>query len=345
MPRSRQRQTAIHTARQAKLVYVEPSITGIRRVRSGRGFRYLGPSGRPLRSPAIIRRIESLAIPPAWEKVWICPSSRGHLQARGSDSRGRRQYIYHPNWRAVRDEGKFETLVEFARQLPRVRRTVSRHLRERGISRNKVLAAVVRLLETTLIRVGNEEYAQQNGSYGLSTMHDRHVRVKGGNIIFAFQGKSGIRHQILSKNSKLATIVRRCQQLPGQQLFQYRDDAGEVRDVTSSDINQYLKEITGTEITAKDFRTWAGTLLAAELLAKAKPETAVAAQRKVINGALREVARQLGNTLAVCRKAYVHPAIVERYCQSDLPRAISSAKRREAAVLALLRAAKQKAKK
>jgi DNA topoisomerase-1 len=260
----------------------------------------------------------------------------------GTDARGRRQYIYHADWRAVRDEGKFETLVEFARQLPNIRRTVSRHLRERGISRNKVLAAVVRLLEMTLIRVGNDEYARQNGSYGLTTMHDRHARVNGATVVFAFQGKSGIRHQIRMEDSRLATIVRSCQQLPGQQLFQYRDDNGEIRDVTSTDINQYLKEITGAEFTAKDFRTWAGTLLAAELLAKAKPETSAAAQRKAINGALREVARRLGNTLAVCRKSYVHPAVIECYRQSNLTRTGVAAKSRERALLALLASVRRK---
>jgi DNA topoisomerase-1 len=254
----------------------------------------------------------------------------------GVDARGRRQYIYHADWRAVRDETKFETLVEFARQLPKIRRTVGRHLRERGLTRNKILAAVVRLLETTLIRVGNDEYANHNGSYGLTTMHSRHARVRGDKVVFEFRGKSGILHQIQLADSELATIVRRCQQLPGQQLFQYRDKAGEIRDVTSTDVNQYLQEITGKAFTAKDFRTWAGTVLAAEQLCQREVATSQAGQRKTVNAALREVAQCLGNTLAVCRKSYIHPRIVECFCRSALPSSLGPANKREAVVLALL---------
>jgi DNA topoisomerase-1 len=270
------------------------------------------------------------------------------VQATGIDARGRKQYRYHPDWREVRDEAKFEQTIAFARKLPRIRRTAARHLRQKQLSREKVLAAVVRLLETTLIRVGNEEYAQANGSYGLTTMHDRHARVRGGKIAFQFPGKSGIRHAIDLADRQLAKTVQRCQQLPGQQLFQYVDREGQVRDVNSADVNAYLQEITGEEFTAKDFRTWAGTALAAQALQEFQEFDSQAAAKRNITQAIERVAKQLGNTSAICRKCYVHPAIIESYldrsltqllkrrAESVLRQSLPSLSPEEAAVLALL---------
>jgi DNA topoisomerase-1 len=334
--------------RLPKLRYVDGSEPGIRRVKSGKAFGYVGPSGRALRDPKTLRRIKSLAIPPAWRDVWICRDEHGHLQATGIDARGRKQYRYHPRWREARDEAKYERTIDFARKLPKIRRAVARHLRLKHLKREKVLAAVVRLLETTLIRVGNQEYASQNGSYGLTTMHNRHARVNGSRICFDFPGKSGIRHEIDLADPRLAKIVRHCQQLPGQELFQYVDDDGAVRDVTSSDVNEYLREITGEEYTAKDFRTWAGTALAAQALQEFEDFDSHAAARRNVTRAIERVAQRLGNTKAICRKCYVHPAIIDSYLdrsllstfrqrtESTLRNSLSSLSPEEAAVLALL---------
>ena len=330
------------------LKYVNVAEPGIRRIGSGKSFRYVSPSGRPVRSRTILDRIRSLAIPPAWRDVWICRDDHGHVQATGIDARGRKQYRYHPKWRDVRDEAKYERTIEFARQLPRIRRAVARHLRARRLTRDKVLATVVRLLESTLIRVGNEEYASQNGSYGLTTMHDGHARVNGVHVSFAFPGKSRIRHEIDLSDARLAKIVRDCQQLPGQQLFQYVDESDEVRDVSSSDVNDYLQEITGQEFTAKDFRTWAGTALAAQALQEFEDFDSQAAAKRNVTQAIERVAERLGNTKAICRKCYVHPAVIDSYLdrslvtllkrktESTLRRSLASLSPEEAAVLALL---------
>lgn len=335
-------------AKRVALRYVNLTDPGIRRVKSGTGFHYVGPSGRAVRSKATLDRIQALAIPPAWREVWISRDPRGHLQALGKDARGRKQYLYHPQWRQVRDEAKYERTIEFARQLPRIRRAVTRRLRSRRLSREKVLAAVVRLLETTLIRVGNDEYASQNGSFGLTTMRDRHVRTRAGRITFDFPGKGGVRHEIDLTDTRLASVVRQCQQLPGQQLFQYQDDNGNVCDITSSDVNEYLKEITGEEFTAKDFRTWAGTALAAEALKEFEDFDSQAAAKRNVTRAIEHVAERLGNTKAICRKCYIHPAVIESYfdrsllalfrrrTESALRRSLASLSPEEAAVLALL---------
>jgi DNA topoisomerase-1 len=334
--------------RTARLAYVNVAEPGIRRIGSGKRFRYVSSTGRPVRSRTVLNRIRSLAIPPAWREVWICPNDRGHIQATGLDARGRKQYRYHPQWRDVRDEAKYERTIDFARQLPRIRRTVARHLRARHLSREKVLAAVVSLLERTLIRVGNEEYASQNGSYGLTTMHDRHARVGKSRVSFVFPGKSGIRHEIDLADSRLAKIVRGCQQLPGQQLFQYVDESGEVCDIRSTDVNDYLQEITGREFSAKDFRTWAGTALAAQALQEFEDFDSQAVAKRNVTQAIERVAAQLGNTKAICRKCYVHPAVIDSYLdrslvkllkrktESTLRRSLGSLSPEEAAVLALL---------
>src|SRR5437773_1221945 len=253
-------------AKSAGLRYVDDTQPGFSRVRRGRSFEYLRPDGKPLKSARDLQRIRSLVIPPAWNEVWICRDANGHLQVTGRDSRGRKQYKYHPRWRRARDENKYEKLIAFAKILPRIRRKVARDVRRHGLAREKVLAAVVKLLETTLIRVGNDEYAKSNGSFGLTTMQDKHAHVKGEKIRFEFRGKGGIEHEIDLEDQRLARIVRRCQDLPGQELFQYVDEDGGICDVDSGDVNEYLRVISGMEITAKDFRTWAGTALAARAL-------------------------------------------------------------------------------
>lgn len=311
--RSRNKHDHPRAARSAGLRYVSDDKPGIRRVRRGRGFAYLLPSGRVVRDKATLARIRSLVIPPAWADVWICPQANGHLQATGRDDRGRKQFRYHPRWHEVRDQAKFERMLDFARALPRIRRTIHRDLRRRGLPRRKVLAAVVALLEQTLIRVGNEEYAQSNNHFGLTTLRDNHARVKRGRVRFEFAGKSGVDHEIDLHDPRLATIVRRCQDLPGEDLFQYVDDDGNVVDVTSTDVNDYLRDISGQTFTSKDFRTWAGTVLAACALGALEPFASATQAKKNVVAAIDRVARRLGNTRAVCRKCYIHPRIIEAY--------------------------------
>jgi DNA topoisomerase-1 len=335
-------------ARSARLRYVSDAERGFGRRRHGKSFSYTRPNGSALRDRAALDRIRSLAIPPAWRDVWICASANGHLQATGRDARGRKQYRYHPRWREAQDQNKYERIIGFARALPKIRRAVARDLRKRGLPREKVLAAAVRLLETTLIRVGNDEYARDNRSFGLTTMRDRHARISGATIRFDFRGKHGIGHEIELKDSRLARIVRACRDLPGQELFQYVDDTGNVRDVGSGDVNEYLRTIVGQEFTAKDFRTWAGTALAARALQEFHDFDSTAAAKRNITKAIEHVAERLGNTQAICRKSYVHPAVIQAYLDRSLVRTL---KRRaetelrgklhrlsaeEAAVLALL---------
>ena len=301
------------SARQGGLRYVSDQSPGITRSGPARHFIYHDSKGRPIRDRQVLARIRSLAIPPAWKEVWICPHPEGHLQAVGRDARGRKQYRYHPRWREVRDETKYHRMIGFAHALPGIRRMVRRDLRRPGLPREKVLAAVVRLLEISHIRVGNEEYAQQNKSYGLTTLQDRHVSVKGAQIAFRFRGKSGKEHQVTLENARLARVVQKCQDIPGQDLFQYLDENGTRCDVTSGDVNNYLKEISATDFTAKDFRTWAGTLLLLELLLSLpRPETKGAAKKQVVQ-CVKEVATCLGNTPSVCRKCYIHPSVVAAY--------------------------------
>ncbi|MGL4554210.1 MAG: DNA topoisomerase IB [Gemmataceae bacterium] len=322
-------------ARAAGLRYTTDDAPGLYRVRRGKGFSYRHPTHEPVRDADTLKRIRSLALPPAWRDVWVCSRPDGHLQATGRDVKGRKQYRYHPRWRETRDTSKFGRMVAFGRALPRVRERVEADLGLPGLPRDKVLATVVRLLELTLIRVGNEEYARENRTYGLTTLLARHASVTGAAIRFAFRGKSGVRHAIDLKDPRLARIVRRCQDLPGQELFRYLDDAGEARAVDSADVNAYLRDAAGDDFTAKDFRTWAGTVLAACSLRDLGPcDTDADTKRNVVR-AVEAVAARLGNTPAVCRKSYVHPEVLTRYAEGRL---LDDLGRRddEAAVLAVL---------
>jgi DNA topoisomerase-1 len=306
-------------ASDAGLVYVTGSAPGIRRVREGDGFAYVHPNGSKVKDKKTLERIRSLAIPPAYEKVWICANPEGHLQATGIDARGRKQYRYHPRFREVREESKFCKLVEFAQVLPAIRERVDKDMALPGMPRDKVLAAVVYLLEKSLIRVGNDEYARTNKHYGLTTMLNRHARVSGVNIRFTFMGKSGIKHEIEVHDRRLAKIVAKTQELPGQELFNYVDESGQWRDVTSSDVNAYLKEITGGEFTAKDFRTWSATVMALTSLAQREVPASQRGGKMAVTEVMRSVSKMLGNTPAICRKCYVHPAVVAAYLSGALP--------------------------
>ncbi|HEX5078590.1 MAG TPA: DNA topoisomerase IB [Geminicoccaceae bacterium] len=318
MATTRAPQDATRAVRAAGLRYVTDSMPGIRRRRVGKGFSYRAPDGHLITDRAELARIRSLAIPPAWRDVWICPHPNGHLQATGLDARGRKQYRYHPDWRTVRDVAKFDRMLEFARALPRIRARVAEDQARRGLPREKVLATVVRLLEVTLIRVGNREYARDNRSYGLTTLRDRHVDFGGAELVFEYRGKGGKHHRITLRDRRLARIVRSCKELPGQHLFQYLDESGERRPIGSADVNAYLEEISGQPFTAKDFRTWAATVLAALALSAAESFESEAAAKRNVTRAFEQVAAQLGNTVAVCRKSYVHPEIVECYLEQTL---------------------------
>ncbi|HET6248734.1 MAG TPA: hypothetical protein VFE47_13610 [Tepidisphaeraceae bacterium] len=308
----------VEAAHAAGLIYVADTSPGFARRHKGAGFIYLDKQGKPLRDRKAVARIKALVIPPAWRDVWICPSPNGHIQATGHDERGRKQYRYHEKFRAVRDETKYARMMQFVAALPRVRRRVARDIRRRGMPREKVLAAIVRLLETTLIRVGNEQYADQNGHYGLTTLHDRHVDVHGSSIHFHFKGKSGVKREVDLDNPRLARIIRKCQDLPGEELFGYVDEEGQTHDVTSTDVNAYLREVSGQDFTAKDFRTWAGTVLAAQALHEFEKFDSQAQAKKNIVSAIETVAKQLGNTRAVCRKCYIHPEILNSYIDGSL---------------------------
>jgi DNA topoisomerase-1 len=307
----------IEAAQAAGLRYVSDTRPGIRRKRAGKGFSYTGPDGAAIRDDQTLRRIRSLAIPPAWQDVWICPLPNGHLQAAGRDARGRKQYRYHPRWRSTRDETKYERMADFGRALPRIRERIEQDLALPGLPREKVLATVVRLLEITLIRVGNEEYAKSNRSFGLTTLRDRHVQVDGTQLRFEFRGKSGVRHRVDLRDRRLARIVKRCRDLPGHELFQYVDDAGQHQTIDSGDVNDYLRAISGEDFTAKDFRTWAGTVLAALALQEFEGFDSQAQAKRNIVAAIQNVAKRLGNTPSVCRKCYVHPAIIDAYLEGS----------------------------
>jgi DNA topoisomerase-1 len=309
---------------------------------------YLDPDGKIIRDAETLGRIKSLAIPPAWRNVWICPMAHGHVQATGLDAKGRKQYRYNPRWREVRDETKYDRMLVFARVLPKIRRRVERDLARPGLPREKILATVVRLLETTLIRVGNEEYVRQNDSFGLTTMRDRHVDVSGASLKFEFRGKSGIPHAIDLTDRRLAKIVKQSQDLPGYELFQYIDEQGGRHSIDASDVNAYLKEIAGEEFTAKDFRTWAGTVLAARALQEFQAFDSKAQAKRNVVQAIESVAKRLGNTKAVCRKCYIHPDVINLYMEGsllqtltrrvkkELTRSLHDLPAEEAAVLALL---------
>ncbi|MEZ5817691.1 MAG: DNA topoisomerase IB [Hyphomicrobiaceae bacterium] len=305
-------------AEAAGLVYVSDETPGITRKRSGKGFRYETAQGQTLKDVANLKRIRSLAVPPAWTNVWICPRSNGHLQATGRDARGRKQYRYHPRFREVRDSTKYHHMLAFAGSLPAIRAKVQEHLALRGLNRQKVLATVVHLLEATLIRVGSDEYARANKSYGLTTLKNRHVEVDGSALKFNFKGKSGKVWKLNVCDRRIAKVIRACQDLPGQELFEYVDDDGAIRDVTSSDVNDYLREITGEDITAKDFRTWHGTVLAAMALGEFQKFDSAAGAKRNIRDAIQKVAARLGNTPTICRKCYVHPEIITTYVEGAL---------------------------
>jgi DNA topoisomerase I len=311
-------EAAAAAAKAAGLRYVTDSVPGIARRRAGKSFSYRDPDGNPITAPEVLARLRALAIPPAWTDVWICPDPRGHIQATGRDARGRKQYRYHNEWRSIRDAHKFDRVLIFARALPQIRARVEADLRRHGLPREKVLATVVRLLETTLIRVGNAEYARENKSFGLTTIRHRHVEVNGSTIAFEFRGKAGKMHKVSIQDRRLARIVRACHELPGQELFQYIDDEGERRDVDSADVNEYLQEISGEPFTAKDFRTWAGTVLASLALSEFENFDTKAAAKRNITRAIEHVANNLGNTVAVCRKSYIHPAILDSYLDGSL---------------------------
>lgn len=329
---------------RAKLRHVTDAAPGITRDRTKAGFAYRGPDGDRVTDEETLARIRSLVIPPAWEDVWITLEPRGHLQATGRDARGRKQYRYHELWRASRDESKFGNMVAFGQALPRLRRRVEEDLRRRGTPREKVVATVVRLLDVTGIRVGNAEYARENKSYGLTTLRTRHADVDTNGIVFTFRGKSGIERSIDVRDRRLARIVRQCKEIPGYELFQYLDEDGERRSVSSQDVNDYIREATGAQFTAKDFRTWWGTVLAATALAEAAEPTSETRAKQEVAQAIKHVAGVLGNTPAVCRKAYVHPAVIEAYERDErMPssRASRWLSAEERGTLALLRGCSQ----
>ena len=317
------------TAKEAGLRYVSDESPGIKRIPSGKGFAYVAPDGKRIKDEQTNARVKSLAIPPAYRDVWICPDPNGHIQAVGRDARGRKQYRYHPRWREVRDENKYDKMIAFAKALPKIRARTKRDLKLPGLPREKVLATVIQLMEKTLIRVGNDEYARTNDSYGLTTLRDKHAKVKSNKVHFQFKGKHGIAHEIQLDDPRLAKVVRDCQDLPGYELFQHVDDDGVVRDIGSADVNDYLREIAGEEFTAKDFRTWAGTVLASQALREIETFDTQAQAKKNIVAAVEKVAERLGNTKAVCRKCYIHPAVLNAYLDGSM---VQTLKQRAAAM-------------
>ncbi len=329
------------------LRYVDDGMPGLRRERAADGFVYLDAAGRTVRDPEILDRIRLLVVPPAWTDVWICADPKGHIQATARDARGRKQYRYHERWREVRDATKFERMQAFGHALCAIRARVECDLARPGMCRDKLLATVIRLLDTTLIRVGNIEYARENGSFGLTTLRPRHVSVRGGEIRFRFRGKSGVPHDVAVQDPRLARIVRRCMDLPGQQLFAWVDDDGTLHPVESADVNAWLQEVTGADFTAKDYRTWAGSALALQQLRAANWESATQAKREAA-AVIRTVAARLGNTPAVCRRCYVHPAVLDAWLDGSLGAATITPLRRpglrpeERALLAFLRDRQQR---
>ena len=317
---------AVVAAKMAHLRYVNDRQSGITREAAAKGFVYRDPSGAVIKDRDELARINSIAVPPAWTNVWICPERNGHIQAPGRDARGRKQYRYHARWRHVRNESKFEHVVIFGRSLPAIRRRVDADLRRLDLPREKVLAAVVRMMERTLARIGNSEYARQNDSFGLTTLRNHHVQIKGGQIELDFRAKSGVRHRSIVSDRKLAQILRRCRDLPGSELFQYIDDDGNRHSIDSGDVNEYLREISGHEITAKDFRTWAGTALTVMALQELKDNTPSKANCIEV---VKQVAKQLGNTPTVCRKCYIHPAVLESYLAGTFQSKLTNPSRAE----------------
>jgi len=308
----------LESAKAAGLRYVTDDEPGIRRQKRGKGFTFLDPQGKTVKDEKTLERIRKLAIPPAWTDVWICPRPNGHLQATGRDARGRKQYRYHANWREVRDETKFGRMIAFGDSLPKIRERIDRDMSQRGLGREKVLATVVKLLETTLIRVGNKEYVKQNNSFGLTTLRDQHVDVDGATLRFEFRGKSGKEHSVEVQDRRLARIVKQCRDVPGQKLFQYLDENGERQSVSSEDVNAYLRETTGEDFSAKDFRTWGGTVLALSALLEVGACESEREANKAVVEAIKHVSGQLGNRPAICRKYYVHPVVIQSFLEGTL---------------------------
>lgn len=314
-----QKTTPVAMAKAAGLRYVSDRQAGYQRKRRGRGFAYLDWSGKVVDDPMLRDRFNQLVIPPAWRDVWICRYENGHILAVGRDEAGRKQYIYHPAWAQVRDQVKYSKLLRFGEALPDLRQKIAADLRQRKLTRTKVTALVIALMEETLIRIGNDEYARNNNSYGLTTLKDEHVSFDQSSVTFEFRGKSGKEHEIALRDKRLANLVKQCQELPGQRLFQYYDEDGDLVALTSTDVNAYLREATGFDFTAKDFRTWGGTVLAARLLYECGSADSESAAKKQIVAAVKQVAEALGNTPAVCRQSYIHPAIFSAYEQNQLP--------------------------
>ena len=319
---------AVDAARSVGLHYVTDRSPGIRRMRSGRGFRYVTAEGQAVSDRAEVARIRALVIPPAWTDVWISASPRGHIQAFGRDARRRKQYLYHPRWREVRDESKFGQLVEFGEALPAIRRRVDLDMRKLGLPREKVLATVVRLLEMTMARIGNPEYARANRSFGLTTLRDRHVKISGHTLRFRFTGKSGKDHDLQVTDRRVARIVRACQDIPGYEVFKYLDEEGQAQNIDSGDVNAYVREISGADFTAKLFRTWAGSVQALEGLRDIGPATSPTEAGKNVVQVVKDVASALGNTPAVCRKSYIHPALIDAYVKGTLHESLPSISRK-----------------
>ena len=342
-------QAATEVAKQNGLRYVSDTLAGYRRLGDpAKGFEYRGPDDKPVHDDTVLARIKALVIPPAWTDVWICRWQNGHIQATGRDARGRKQYRYHARWRSVRDEAKYDRMIAFGKCLPAIRRSVDAALSLPGLPREKILATIVHLLETTMMRIGNDEYARTNHSFGLTTLRNRHVRIDGSEVEFHFRGKSGVTHAIRLQDPRMARIIRRTRDLPGQDLFQYIDDDGERHAIGSADVNDYLRSLTGEDYTAKDFRTWAGTMLAAMALHEFQKFDSAAQAKKNIVQAIEDVAKKLGNTPTICRKCYVHPAVIESYMDGTMLTALQKKVKQklvddihaltpeEAAVLALL---------
>ncbi|WP_176736394.1 DNA topoisomerase IB [Oligoflexus tunisiensis] len=307
-------------ANLAGLRYLPPSVAGYTRRKMGKNFCYVDMKGRLVKCPKLKKRFQALMIPPAWKDVWISPDARSHIQATGFDEKGRKQYRYHPGWRAQRDGSKFHRILQFADMLPGLRRKIQENLRAPALSKPQIVATIVQLLETTLIRIGNESYAQQNKSYGLTTIRTQHVEISNSRVTFTFKGKSGVPHNVELRDARMARIIARCHDLPGQILFQYLDEKGQPHPIGSADVNAFLRETTGGAFTAKDFRTWTASVMAARVLRDYDPPTSLTSSRRNIKAAISEVARALRNTVSICRKCYVHPQVITAYMDGQLDR-------------------------
>jgi DNA topoisomerase-1 len=323
LPNSLRQPVHLEAARAVGLRYVNDQLEGFTRLRRGKSFIYQDAKGRPVRSPQRLQRIRALVIPPAWTEVWICSSAEGHIQAVGRDARGRKQYLYHPRFREVREETKFDRMLAFGAALPKIRARCERDLATRGLSKNKVLAAVVSVLDRTAIRVGNDEYARFNQSFGLTTLQDRHAKIQGARVRFLFRGKGGKERDVCFADPRLARVIKRCQDVPGERLFQYQDEDEGRHAIDSCDVNRYLREASGADFTAKDFRTWNATVIAAVVLSQLGPCATVTATKRAIAQAVKQTAGHLGNTPTICRRSYIHPAVLDGYTRGEVLRRLA----------------------